>query len=105
MPAPPRQGNRRPDVRVVAPREVLARLRRGIAKPQVKLLTEFLTPTGRIFASVAPREVLARLRRGVAKPQVKPLIGVSDPYRHGVLSVEPASCVPARGALWQARAG
>jgi hypothetical protein len=70
MPAPPRQGNRRPDV-----------------------------------TSVAPREVLARLLRGVAKPQVKPLIGVSDPYRHGVLSVEPASCVPARGALWQARAG
>jgi hypothetical protein len=38
MPSPPRQGNRRPDVRVRAPREVLARLRRGVAKPQVKLL-------------------------------------------------------------------
>jgi hypothetical protein len=38
MPSPPRQGNRSRMFASVAPREVLARLRRGVAKPQVKLL-------------------------------------------------------------------
>jgi hypothetical protein len=38
MPSPPGQGNRSRMFASVAPREVLARLRRGVAKPQVKLL-------------------------------------------------------------------
>jgi hypothetical protein len=38
MPSSPRQGNRRPDVRVRGRLERCWRLRRGVAKPQVKLL-------------------------------------------------------------------
>jgi hypothetical protein len=62
----------------VAPREVLARLRRGVAKPQVKPLIGVLTPTS---------------NRGTLRDTVSiPRTMVFDPFGHN----EPWLTVPAR---------
>jgi len=56
MPSPPGQGNRSRMFASVAPREVLARLRRGVAKPQVKLLIGVSDPYSRKWEIPMPSD-------------------------------------------------
>jgi hypothetical protein len=97
MPSPPRQGNRRPDFASVAPREVLARLRRGVAKPQVKLLIgvsdPYSPPPGSALRRLQPRRRLGAAAAGHRhRPEPAPAVTGAAPPVAGLLNLGTPWC-------------